>query len=195
MEWSIVSKAADRSSRDRRNSSSSFVKWPRSYLVYMYYKIIKNANFGRLICLLCLFPSSILRFKMVTKLCVLVCFSFLSNSLAIHFSVTKEPNVMYLVSLIITDGGVSCKRECVNEHAWACLRSSVSVRVYEFVCQCVCPSVCVGPCGQTTENIWAPKYYLFPINNLPHRPPSKKSEKSWKNSKQRPPKGTYPGWI
>ena len=49
--------------------------------------------------------------------------------------------------------------------------------------------------GQTTGNIWAPKYCIFPINNLPHRPPSKKSEKSQKNSKQRPSKGMYPGWI
>ena len=163
MEWSIVSKAADRSSRDRRNSSSSFVKWPRSYLVYMYYKIIKNANFGRLICLLCLFPSSILRFKMVTKLCVLVCFSFLSNSLAIHFSVTKEPNVMYLVSLNITDGGVSCKRECVNEHAWACLRSSVSVRVYEFGCQCVCGRLSVWVHVARLQKIFEPPNTIYSL--------------------------------
>ena len=27
------------------------------------------------------------------------------------------------------------------------------------------------PTGQTTGNIWAPKYYIFPVNNLPHRPP------------------------
>ena len=26
-------------------------------------------------------------------------------------------------------------------------------------------------CGQTTGNIWAPKYYIFPIDDLPHRPP------------------------
>ena len=25
--------------------------------------------------------------------------------------------------------------------------------------------------GQTTGNIWAPKYYIFPMNDLPHRPP------------------------
>ena len=34
--------------------------------------------------------------------------------------------------------------------------------------------------GQTTGNIWAPKYYIFPINDLPHRPPSEKSDKSGK---------------
>ena len=39
--------------------------------------------------------------------------------------------------------------------------------------------------GQTTGDIWVPKYYIFPINDLPHRPPSEKSEKSGKNSKQR----------
>ena len=50
--------------------------------------------------------------------------------------------------------------------------------------------------GQTTGNILAPKYYIFPINNVTHCLPIKKKkkeeEKSPKNSKQRPPKGTYP---
>ena len=32
--------------------------------------------------------------------------------------------------------------------------------------------------GQTTGNIGAPKYYIFPINDLPHKPPSEKSEKN-----------------
>ena len=36
----------------------------------------------------------------------------------------------------------------------------------------------LGRTRQTTGNIWAPKYYTFPINDLPHRPPSKKLEKS-----------------
>ena len=26
-------------------------------------------------------------------------------------------------------------------------------------------------CGQTAGNIWAPKYYIFPVDDLPHRPP------------------------
>ena len=36
-------------------------------------------------------------------------------------------------------------------------------------------------CGQTTGNIWAPKYYIFPINDLPHRPPKKNQKISEKN--------------
>ena len=31
--------------------------------------------------------------------------------------------------------------------------------------------------GQTTGNLWAPKYYIFPIYDLPHRPPLKKIRK------------------
>ena len=37
--------------------------------------------------------------------------------------------------------------------------------------------------------------YIFTINDLSHRPSSEKWEKSRKNSKQRPSKGTYSGWI
>ena len=49
--------------------------------------------------------------------------------------------------------------------------------------------------GQTSGNICASNYYIFPINDLPHRPPSKKKKKSENREKsnQRPSKGTYPG--
>ena len=55
-----------------------------------------------------------------------------------------------------------------------------------------------GPCclyaGHTTGNIWAPKYYLFPLNDLPHRPPSKKSEKSGKKFQAKVIQGHVP-WL
>ena len=44
-----------------------------------------------------------------------------------------------------------------------------------------------GYAGQTTGNIWAPKYYIFPINDLPHRPPYK----NHKNPEKNPSKGHW----
>ena len=48
--------------------------------------------------------------------------------------------------------------------------------------------------GQTTGNIWAPKYYIFPINDLPHRTPSKKIRKIRKNFQAKAIQGHVP-WV
>ena len=45
--------------------------------------------------------------------------------------------------------------------------------------------------GQTTGNISAPKYYIFPINDLPHRSPKKKSEKYRKKFQAKAIQGHY----
>ena len=43
--------------------------------------------------------------------------------------------------------------------------------------------------GQTTGNIWAPKYYIFLVNDLPHRnPPPKKKKKKKKKKIRKIPK-------
>ena len=48
--------------------------------------------------------------------------------------------------------------------------------------------------GQTTGNIWAPKYYIFPINALPHRPPLKKIRKIPENFQAKAIQGHVP-WV
>ena len=48
------------------------------------------------------------------------------------------------------------------------------------------------PAGQTTGNIWAQKYYIFSINDLPYRPPLKKSEKSRKKFQAKAIQGHVP---
>ena len=51
-------------------------------------------------------------------------------------------------------------------------------------------------CGQTTGDIWAPKYYIFPRNDFaPVSSKKKKIRKIPKKIQAKASKGTYPGWI
>ena len=116
----------------------------------------------------------------------LICYLFTSISLSLIWISTNR--LIWLLKKMLTTNldfnpgreWIALNRQGKQQRPESPIQVSVVVSLVSLAP--LTPFVCeLYTGGQTTGNIWAPKYYIFPINGLPHRPLLKKRrEKSMK---------------